>query len=170
MTEKRQRARFRFSIRAAMALLTVVAVGLASWIFYSKHRMQKLVGLRDQGVIIIVRDRTPQLLQYIGIRELSPFFDVPTVELYVTPVGEDAYVGNSNALVSREEAEGSILQQASTARSYGADDLQLILIDNFDSKWMGFGDQHSLSVIEDGKERYAKRLRANQENGANLNP
>jgi len=128
------------------------------------------VALREQGAIVIVRDGTPQALQAVGIDHLSPFFDVPTVELYVTPVGGNASVGVSDTMTSRSDAQKTILAQIATARDYGADDIQLILIDSFDAQWMVFAQDNSLSTISDGKQRYLKRLRANQESGANINP
>jgi hypothetical protein len=169
MKEKKQ-SRFRFSIRALIASLTIVAVGLGGWIAYSKHRIQGLFELRQQGAIVIVRDRTPQALQAIGISQLSPFFDVPTVELYVTPLGSDALVGNSETLTSSDIAQKTILEQASSARHYGAKDVQLILIDSFDPKWFAFAEDNSLTTIGDSKQRYMERLKANQESGANINP
>jgi hypothetical protein len=170
MTKEKKQSRFRFSLRVLIASVTILAVGLGGWIAYSKHRMQNLIELRQQGAIVIVRDRTPQALQAVGISELSPFFDVPTVELYVTPVGNDAFIGNSDTLMSSDIAQKTIIEQASIARSYGAEDLQLILIDSFDPKWMTFGEDNSLSVIGDSKQRYMKRLEANQKSGANINP
>jgi hypothetical protein len=170
MTNEKKQSRFRFSIRALFASVTILAVSLGAWIAYSKHRIQGLIELRQQGAIVIVRDRTPQALQAVGLSELSPFFDVPTVEFYITPVGNDAFVGNSDTLTSRDLAQKTILEQASIARSYGAEDLQLILIDSFDPKWMTFGEENSLSVIGETKQRYMKRLKANQESGANINP
>ena len=161
--------RFRFSIKTLIACLTILAVGLGGWISYSKHRIQGLLKLREQGAIVIIRDRTPEALQSVGIANLSPFFDVPTVELYVTAMQDDALVGSSDVLVSRATAQSQILEQVATAKSYGAQDIQLILVDSFDPQWMAFAEEHSLSTIGESKQRYMKRLHANQESGANIN-
>jgi hypothetical protein len=171
MEEKKKR-RLRFSIKTLIACITIVAMSLGGWIAFSKFQIQKLEELRDQGVIVIVRDRTPQAFQSVGIKRLSPFFDVPTIELYVTPLGNDAKVGNSDELVSNSDAEELILSQAALARSYGAEDIQLGLVDigSFDHGWRMFATENSLLTVSESKERYAKRLRANQESGANINP
>jgi hypothetical protein len=121
--------------------------------------------------IVIIRDRTPKVLQAIGIKQLHPFYSVPTVELYVTPMGADALIGNSDQLTSKAAAQKYLFEKATEARSYGAEDIQLILIDsNFDSEWMRFASEHSMSAIGDKKQRYMARLKANQESGANINP
>ena len=153
-----------------MAIVTLTAVGLGGWIVYSNYKIHKLIELRQQGAIVIIRDETPQWLESIGIERLSPFSSVPTVELYVTPMGTDALVGDSETLKSNAVAQRLILEQASTATAYGAEDIQLILVDNFDSEWMTFANDNSLSAIGESKQRYTARLKANRESGANINP
>jgi hypothetical protein len=165
-----KRIRFRFSLKALFTLIAVVAVAFGGWIGYSRYKIRRLVELREQGVIVILRDRTPTFLQSVGLKNMSPFFDVPTVELYVTPKGTDALVGNSDTLKSNAIAKEEILRQAAVARSYGAKDLQLILIGDFSPEWMAFAQENSYSIIGDSKQRYLKRLKANQESGANINP
>lgn len=165
-----KQSRFRFSTKSLIACVTILAAVLGGWIIYSKYNIQKLLDLRQQGAIVIIRDRTPLSLQKLGIQHLSPFFDVPTIELYITAREDEAMVGDSDLLIPRVNAEEKILEQVATARRYGAEDIQLILIDNFDQKWMKFAEQNSLSTISESKPRYAKRLRANQESGANINP
>ena len=167
---KHKQSRFRFSTRTLIACVTILAVVLGGWIAYSKYNIQKLLELRQQGAIVIIRDRTPQTLQRLGLQQLSPFFDVPTIELYITPIGDEASVGDSDQLISRVNAQEKILVQLATARSYGAEDIQLILVDKFDHEWMKFAEENSLATIGETKQRYVKRLRANQESGANINP
>lgn len=162
--------RFRFSTKSLISAVTVIAVILGGWIFYSKYNIQQLLELREQGAIVIIRDRTPLALQRVGIQNLTPFFDVPTIELYITAIEDTAIVGDSDQPISRVEAQKEILAQVATARRYGAEDIQLILIDNFDHEWGMFAQENSLLTIGDSKPRYAKRLQANQETGANINP
>jgi hypothetical protein len=166
----RKRTRLRFSLKTLFALVTIAAVCFGGWIEYSRYKIRKLVALRQQGVIVIVRDRTPKLLRSVGITNLSPFFDVPTVELYVTPKGADALVGNSETLLSDASARQRLLEQAAIARSYGAADIQLIQVDGSSPEWSAFADENSLLRIGESNERYKKRLKANQETGANINP
>ncbi|MEX0643476.1 MAG: hypothetical protein WD468_12285 [Pirellulales bacterium] len=167
----RKRSRFRFSIKALMAAVTLLAVGLGGWIAYSNYRIHKLTGLLEEGAIVIIRDRTPKALQSIGIKQLSPFYSVATIELYVTPRGADALIGNSEQLTSNDVAQRYLVEKATLARSYGAKDIQLILIDSsFDSEWMKFASENAMSAIGDSKQRYMARLKANQESGANTNP
>ena len=97
-------------------------------------------------------------------------FSVPTVELYVTPRGADALIGSSEQLTCKANAQKYLQEKAMEARSYGAEDIQLILIDSFDSEWMKFASDNSMSAIGDSKQRYMARLKANQESGANINP
>lgn len=167
---KHRQSRFRFSFRTLIACITILTVGLGGWISYSRYNIQKLLELRQQGAIVIIRDRTPQILKRFGIQQLSPFFDVPTIELYITAVGDEAKVGDSDHLISRGNAEERILEQATTARSYSAEDIHLCLVDNFDVKWGIFAQRNSFLCISESKQRYLKRLRANQESGANINP
>jgi hypothetical protein len=167
---RQSRIRFRFSLKALLAFITLVSLGIGGWKAYSLFRIKKLEELRQQGVIVILRDRTPQALQSIGLKQLSPFFDVPTIELYVTPLGADAQVGDSQSVVPNSTAEQSILEQARIARSYGAKDLQLGILGEWDNSWGEFAFKNSLSPIGDSRECYLKRLRANQESGANINP
>ncbi len=153
-----------------MAAVTLVAVGLGGWIAYSNYKIQKLIELRQQGAIVIIRDRTPSVLRAIGIKQLHPLYSVPTVELSVTPRGADALLGNSDQLTSSAVAQRYLLEKATLARNYGAKDIQLILIGSFDSKWMKFASENSMSPIGDSKQRYMARLKTNQESGANINP
>lgn len=162
--------RFRFSIKVLIAVIAVIAVGFGNWIAYSNAKFARLYDLRDKGAIVIIRNDTPKVFQAIGLKHLTPFFDVPTVELYVTPIGQEAMVGNIKALWKTADAKDMILDQASVARSNGAKDVQLILIDDFDADWMMFAEEHEMASIGDSKERYEKRLKANQETGANINP
>lgn len=166
----RKRSRLRFSIKNLMAAVTLLAVGLGGWIAYSNYKVQRLTELRQQGAIVIIRNRTPRVLQAIGIKQLHPFYSVPTVELYVTPRGADALIGNSEQLRSKAVTQKYLLEKAMAARSYGAEDIHLILIDSFDSEWMKFASENSMSAIGDNKQRYTARLKANQESGANINP
>lgn len=166
----RNRTRLRFSIKTLMAVVTFVALSLGGWIAWSKYKLQQLTVLRQQGTIIIIRDRTPRALQAIGIKQLHPFYSVPTVELYVTPKGADALVGNSEQVISNADARNNLLHQAAIARGYGATDIQLILIDSFDGEWTNFAFANSMALIGDSKQRYMARLKANQETGANINP
>lgn len=170
MSEAKKPPRFRFSLKALVTFIAILAFTFSSWIVYSKYRIQRLIELRQQGAIVIIRNQTPQAFQAVGLGHLSPFYDVPTVELYVTPSGDTAKLGNVEAPVPKTDAEKAILEQASIARSYGAKDVQLIMIDSFDPGWMGFAEDNGLSSIGDSKERYLKRLKANQETGANINP
>lgn len=162
--------RLIFSLKGLFAFVTLVAVILGAWIGYSRFKVKKLTELRQQGAIIILRDRTPQLLQSIGIRELSPFFDVPTVELYVTPNGGNAFVGDSETVTTNAQAKEQLLQQATVARSYGAEDIQLILVDGSTPEWRTFAKENGFKTIGERKQRYMKRLAANRESGANINP
>jgi hypothetical protein len=164
------RTRLRFSIRTLLAVVTALAVGLGGWIGYSKDKLNKLAAMRQEGAIVIVRNGTPKWLRSIGVEQLSPFYSVSTVELYVTPMGDEALVGNSDKLISKEEAKSCILEQAAEARSYGSKDIQLILIDDFNAEWMEFAAANSMAVIGDRRPRYLARLAANQESGANINP
>jgi len=169
MTDEK-RSRLRFSIKTLMVAVTLLAVGFGGWIAYSNYKIRKLTDLRQQGAIVIIRDRTPRVLQAVGIKQLHPFYSVPTVELYVTPRGADASIGNSDQLTSNSVAQKNLLELATLARSYGAKDIQLILICTFDSEWMKFASENSMSAIGDNKQRYLARLKTNQESGANINP
>lgn len=162
--------RVRFSIKVLLAVMAVVAVGFGNWIAYSNAKLASLDRLRDQGAIVIIRNKTPKVFQAIGLKHLTPFFDVPTVELYVTPLGQEAMVGNVKARWKTADAKHMIISQVRDARSNGAKDVQLILIDSFDADWMTFADEMGMATIGDSKERYEKRLKANQETGANINP
>lgn len=164
------RKRLRFSIRALLGTMALVALVLGGWVAYSHHKLHKLTELREDGAIVIIRDGTPEVLQSIGLKKLSPFCSVPTVELYVTPLGTDALVGNTDKPMSRKSAEEYIRGKAIEARNYGANDIQLILIDKFDTEWMKFAEDNRLAAIGDTKQRYMARLKANQETGANINP
>jgi hypothetical protein len=166
----RKVSRLRFSIKALLAAVAMVAIGLGGWIGYSTYKLRRLIQLRDEGAIVIIRDRTPRAFRAVGIEQLYPFYSVPTVELYVTPRGADAVVGNNDQLMSKEAAKKCLLQKASDARSYGAEDIQLITIDSFDFEWTDFAREHSIKSIGDNKARYIARLKANQESGANINP
>ena len=160
----------RISLRTLLSIVTLLAVGLGGWIVYGNYRIHKLTELRQEGVIVIVRDGTPEVLRSIGISNLSPFRSVPTIELYVTPKANGALLGNSEELKSKSDAQKYLLEKAEVARSYGAEDLLLILIDSFDPVWMKFGSDNSMSIISDSAQRYIARLKANQETGANINP
>lgn len=92
------------------------------------------------------------------------------MELYVTPRGNEAMVGNSQSSTSKAAAKKLILDQASTARANGADDIQLIIVDSFGREWSTFANNNSLACIGENKQRYAARLKANLESGANINP
>ncbi len=166
----KKRTRIRFSLKSLLVFVTLSAVVFGTWIAYSNFKIRKLVELRQQGVIVILRDGTPHWLKSIGIKRLSPFSRVPTVELYVTPMGSDAIVGNSENLTSNVIAQELIMEQVSTARAHGAEDIQLILVGSFSPEWMAFANDNSLSSIGDSKQRYAARLKANQKTGANINP
>jgi hypothetical protein len=166
-----KRFRPRFSLKALFALVTIIAIVLGGWIGYSRYKVRKLVELRQQGAIVILRDRTPSFLQSIGLKNMSPFFDVPTVELYVNPKGSEASVGNTENLISNTDAQVQLLRQASIARNYGAEDIQLILLtDESVPDWSAFAKENSFSTIRENPERYRKRLEANQESGGNINP
>ena len=161
----------RFSMKALLAVVTIAVVGLGGWIAYSKYKLRELQKLRTDGAIVILRDQTPQALQSIGIRQLSPFYEVPTVELYVTSVGDQAYLGDSETAMPVAEAKERIAEQAATARSYGANDIQLIFIGQLTGReWMVFAEENRLTVISENKNRYLERLRANRESGANIDP
>jgi len=167
---KTKRTPLRFTVRTLLAVVTLVAVCLGGWISYENHKIHNLEKLRQQGAIVIVRDGTPQWLRSLGIERLVPFYSVPTVELYVTPKGNDAIVGNSGTLTSKSVAQKLILDQASTARANGANDIQLIIVDDFDREWSKFASDNSLASIGESKQRYAAWLKANLESGANINP
>jgi hypothetical protein len=109
-------------------------------------------------------------LKSLGIKHVPPFSSVATVELYVTPKGANASIGDSEELMPVAAAQRTILEQATAARENGANDIQLILIDSSPPEWMEFATQHSLSGIGDSKKRYITRLKANQKSGANTNP
>ncbi len=160
----------KFSVRTLMAIITLVAVCLASWIAFEKHKLRNLEELKQQGAIVILRNGTPQWLREIGVDRLSPFCSAPTVELYVTPKGNDAIVGNSESLTTKAIAQKLILDQASTARTNGAEHIQLIIVDSFDRDWSMFASDNSLAIIGESSERYVARLKANLESGANINP
>ena len=162
--------RLRVSLRILIAAVTIVALGLGCWIAYANHKMRQLVSMRQSGAIVVFRDGTPNALKSIGIVNLSPFLEVPNVELYVMPLGDSAVVGNSDVSVPVDVAKHVIRDQASTARSLGAKDVQLIQIDRYDPAWQTFADENSLTTINESKPRYLKRLNANQETGANTNP
>lgn len=164
------RTRLRFSIRALLGSVALLAISLGGWIAYSNYQLKELTELREQGAIVIIRDRTPEALRTIGIKHLSPFYSVPTVELYVTPRGMDALVGNSDKPISKAEAQDYILRKAAVARSYGATDIQLITLDSFDPEWVQFALENSMSSIGEKRKRYLARLEANQKSGANINP
>lgn len=110
------------------------------------------------------------MLQKMGIKQLYPFYAVATVELHIAPRGDDALIENSGQLSSKAVAQKYVVETAREVRNYGATDIQLILIDSFDSEWMRFASENSLSVIGDTRQRYITRLKANQESGANINP
>jgi hypothetical protein len=164
------RSRLKFSIKALLAAMTLLAVGLGGWLAYTNYKIKKLTELRHQDAIVIIRKETPGALQSLGIEQLPPFSSVPTVELYVTPKGASATIGNSEELLPNAVAQKYILEQATEARNNGAQDIQLILVDTFDPEWANFAQKNSMSVIGDTKERYQARLKANQESGANINP
>ncbi|HVT26516.1 MAG TPA: hypothetical protein VHE81_00725 [Lacipirellulaceae bacterium] len=164
------RARVRFSLKALLAAMALLAIGLGVWISYANYKLHMLTALRKEGAIVIIRDRTPKALQSIGVKQLSPFCSVPTIEFYVTPRGSDALIGNSDKPMSKADAQEYLLAKEAEARTYGATDVQLVVIDSFDSEWMKFAIQHSMSAIGDSKQRYSARLKANQESGANINP
>lgn len=166
-----QARRFRFSIRFLLAIVTLLALILGGWIAYSNYEIHQLTNLRQQGAIVIIRDRTPGWLRTIGINHLHPFFSVPTVELYVTPQSTSTLIGNSDEPISTAAAQKEILKMAAEARSCGATDVQLILLDNFDGEWARFATTaNSMSIIGDSTQRYSARLKANQDTGANFNP
>jgi hypothetical protein len=162
--------RLRFSTRILLLSVTTVALALGGWIAYSKHRLNQLAGMRREGAIVIVRNGTPPWLQSIGVKQLSPFYSVSTVELYVTPMGSEAVIGVSDRPLPRDEAKSRLLDQANEARGYGSKDIQLISLGDLDRDWMAFAESNSLTVVSDSKERYLKRLAANQETGADVNP
>jgi hypothetical protein len=166
----KMKSRPRFSIKALLVVVTFLAVGLGGWIAYSNYKIQNLTGLREQSAIVIVRDQTPKALKSLGIKQLRPLSSVATVELYVTPKGANASIGDSEATMSVAAAQNIILEQATTARENGANDIQLILIDGSDAEWMRFARENSMSVIGESKPRYMARLKANRESGANINP
>lgn len=166
----RKRSSFRFSLKTLIASVTLLAVGIGGWISYSNYKIQRLRELRQQGAIVILRDRTPSVLQAIGIKQLPPFYSVPTVELYVTPRGAGASIGNSQQVTSKAVAQKCLQEIAMEARSYGAEDIQLIVIDSFESEWIKFASENSMSAIGDSQQRYLARLKANQDSGANINP
>jgi hypothetical protein len=73
-------------------------------------------------------------------------------------------------LTSKAFAQKYLREKAKEARSYGAEDIQLGLLDSFDREWADFAFENSMSPIGDSKQRYMARLKANQESGANFNP
>ena len=162
--------RLRFTVRTLLVALTVFAICFGGWIGYENQKIRNLKELRNQGAIVILRDGTPQWLKSLGIRELRPFCTIPTVELYVTPIGIDTIVGSSKTKTSKLEAQALILKQSSTAKTNGATNIQLVVVDNFDPEWGAFAMKNSLKFIVETKQRYLKRLEANLESGANINP
>jgi hypothetical protein len=166
----KMRSRPRFSIKALLVVVTLLAVGLGGWIAYSNYKIHNLTGLRKQSAIVIVRDQTPKALKSLGIKQLRPFSSVATVELYVAPKGANASIGDSEAVMPVAAAQKIILEQATAARENGATDIQLILIDDSDADWMKFARENSMSVVGESKPRYMARLKANRESGANINP
>jgi hypothetical protein len=164
------RIRARFSVKTLMIAWTLLAAGIGGWIAYAEYKMKNLTKLRQQGEIVIIRNETPKLLQSVGINELSPLSSVPTVELYVTPKGPNALIGDSEELIPKATAQKYILDKATKARNNGAKDIQLILVDSFDPEWMEFASENSMSIVGESRERYLKRLKANRESGANINP
>jgi hypothetical protein len=162
--------RLRFSVKKLLTAVTLLALVLGGWIGYANYKIKNLTELRQEGEIVIIRDETSKALQSVGIEQARPFFSVPTVELYVTPKGANALIGDSEELIPNATAQKIILKKAMEARRNGAKDIQLILIDDFDSEWMKFGSENSMSVIGENRERYLKRLKANRDSGANINP
>lgn len=160
----------RFSVRALLVGMTLLAVFLGGWIGYAKYKMRNLTELRDQGDIVIFRHETPKAMQSVGIEKFPPLTSSPTVELYVTPKGANALIGDSDELIPMAIAQERILEKATRARSNGAKDIQLILLDGFDPAWMSFAQSNSMNVIGDTRDRYLKRLKANRESGENINP
>jgi hypothetical protein len=153
-----------------MIAFTLLAVGIGGWFAYAEYKIKNLTKLRQQGEIVIIRDGTPKSLQSVGIKQFGTLSSVPTVELYVTPKGANASIGESEELIPKAAAQNYILDEATKARSNGAKDIQLILIDGFDPEWMDFASKNAMSVIGESRERYLKRLKANRESGANINP
>jgi hypothetical protein len=153
-----------------MIALALLAAALGGWIGYAKYKMKNLTELRQQGEIVIIRHQTPNVMQSVGIEKFSPLTSVPTVELYVTPKGANALIGDGEELVPVATAQERILEKATEARNNEAKDIQLILLDGFDPAWMRFAKSNSMNVVGDTRDRYLKRLKANRESGANINP
>src|SRR5262249_27078301 len=82
----------------------------------------------------------------------------------------NALIGASDRPVPLADAQKYVLGKAAEARTNGARDVQLILIDNAPREWMEFASQNSLTVVMENRQRYLARLRANQQSGANINP
>ena len=61
------RTRVRFSVKALLVAMSLLAIGLGGWISYANYKLHKLTALRDEGAIVIIRDRTPKALQSIGV-------------------------------------------------------------------------------------------------------
>jgi hypothetical protein len=162
--------RLRFSVKKLLAVATLLALALGGWIGYANYKINNLTSLRQEGEIVIIRDETPKALQSVGITQAKPFSSVATIELYVTPKGANASIGNSEEVMPRAAAQQYILEKATTARRNGATDIQLILIDGMDPEWVTFANENSMSVIGETRERYLKRLKANQKSGENINP
>ena len=95
---------------------------------------------------------------------------MPTVELYVTPAGDNARVGDSESITTNALAQDLILKQANVARSNGAEDIQLIIVGKPEMEWFLFAQENSMAAIGETAERYAARLKANLETGVNIDP
>lgn len=136
----------------------------------TNYNIHNLTGLRKDGAIVIMREQPPKARESLGVEPLRPFSSVVTVELYVTPKGANASIGDSEAVMPVAVAQKHLVEKAAEARSYGAEDIQLGIIGGVDRDWMKFGIDNSMSVIGDSKPRYLAQLKANRESGANINP
>ena len=168
--EDAKRGRPKFTIRTLLLIATLFAVCLGGWIGYKNQRIWSIEQLRNQGAIVILRDRPPGWLSSVGVKTLRPFTTVPTVELYVTPAGDNARVGSNESSTTNALAQDAILKQANVARSNGTEDIQLIIVGEPEMEWFSFAKDNSMAAIVDTAERYAARLKANVKTGANINP
>ena len=165
----------RFSLRSLFIGLTVVAVAFGAWVVKSQMRVRALESLRDQGTIVRLRHNPPKWLKPLIRVGTGPLFVEPfVIELYVTPVPGGARLGDSDEVLSTEDAKLRLLEQQAEAERLGAKDIQLGVIgdssepDFFD--WLRFGTDNRMPPISEGFTRYTLRLAANRENGANINP
>ena len=165
-----KKTRPRFTIRTLLVIVTLFSACLGGWIGYQNQRIRTIEQLRNHGAIVILRDKSPWWLSSIGVKTLRPFTAVATVELYVTPMGANARIGNGETMTPNARAQDMILRQADVARSNGAKDIHLGIIGEPAMEWFLFAQDNSMKAIVESAERYAARLEANIKNGANINP